>query len=72
MNLTPGQILTPLQMPNRLRARYYLKLKKFKVTSKPQGVRYEGIQQVPTPWGAPLHLFTILDEGAQSTLGMRF
>jgi len=57
--MTPGQIITPKEMPIPLRIRYNMKLQQWGIHQGIQGVKYDGIQSGPQ--GDFFH-FTVMDE----------
>lgn len=59
----PGTIISPDRLPVPLQVRYDLKLSQFGVKQGIGGLRYDGFEVV--------HYFTIMDEGAHSTLAVK-
>ena len=57
--MTPGQIITPKEMPLPVRIRYNQKLQEYGIFRGIQGVKYNGIQGGPQ---GKFHTFTALDE----------
>ena len=67
---TKGQVLTPPEMPAKLRAHYFMKVRRFGIKQGFQGVRYDGIQETMREL-SPLYMFTVLDAGAHTTLAVK-